>query len=137
MDALINTLGDFRPLFFWLGIISLLVFLLSLLSLPWLLCRIPADYFSRTPESFHWSTLLHPFTLLRNLLGLLILCSGIAMLILPGQGLLTILIGIAIMQFPGRTRLERWLVSRKGVLKTINWFRRRGNVPELEPPTRL
>ncbi|HPQ94268.1 MAG: hypothetical protein KDI44_04155 [Thiothrix sp.] len=135
MDALINALGDFRPLFFWLGILSLIVFLFSLLSLPWLLCRIPVDYFSRAPETFHGSILLHPATLLRNLLGLLILLSGMAMLILPGQGLLTILIGMAIMQFPGRTRLERWLVSRKGVLKTINWFRQRGNVPALDPPT--
>ena len=57
------------------------------------------------------------------------------MLVLPGQGLLTILIGLAVMQFPGKFELERWLVTRKGVLEGINWLRQRSGRLPLEVKT--
>jgi hypothetical protein len=52
------------------------------------------------------------------------------MLFLPGQGLLTMLIGLMLIWFPGKYRLEKWLVHQPGILKGINWFRgKRGNLP--------
>jgi hypothetical protein len=53
------------------------------------------------------------------------------MLVLPGQGLLTIILGITLMNFPGKYRLERWLVSRGSTLKLINYLRRRRGKPAL------
>jgi hypothetical protein len=52
------------------------------------------------------------------------------MLFTPGQGILTILAGLLLMNFPGKYRLERWLVQRPGVLSSLNWLRtRRGKAP--------
>lgn len=74
------------------------MFIFSLLMRPWLLSKIQVDYFKhRQPES-SWLMLVSPHNLLRNLP----LLAGVLMLVLPGQGLLTIFVGLAIMQFPGK-----------------------------------
>ncbi len=49
---------------------------------------------------------------------------GIVLLVLPGQGVLTILLGIAVAEFPGKYRLERWVLSRRPVLRAVNGLRR-------------
>jgi len=67
----------------------------------------------------------------KNVLGYAFIVAGIIMLVLPGQGMLTILIGITLVNFPGRYRLERWFVSRRPVLRSINWLRRRAGQPPL------
>ena len=36
-------------------------------------------------------------------------------IVLPGRGLLSIVVGIVLLNFPGKFRLERWLVSRRPV----------------------
>jgi hypothetical protein len=69
---------------------------------------------------------------LKNALGVVLLLGGIVMLFLPGQGLLTMFLGIVLMDFPGKFRLERYLISRGPVLKSINWIRRKAEVSELE-----
>ncbi len=57
------------------------------------------------------------------------------MLVTPGQGLLTLLIGLLLLNFPGKYRLERWLVRRPGVLRTLNWVRRRRGQEHFESPS--
>ncbi|CAA6820072.1 MAG: Unknown protein, partial [uncultured Thiotrichaceae bacterium] len=128
----LSWLIDYQTLLTWLGISSLLMFVLSLLLLPWFIKKIPADYFQRPPKANTLSDLLTPLNLMRNTLGGLVLIAGIAMLILPGQGLLTVFAGIAIMHFPGKYQLERWLISRNGILKAVNWLRRKTDTPELK-----
>lgn len=54
------------------------------------------------------------------------------MLVLPGQGILTILIGLGIMNFPGKFAVERWFVERKGVMFSINWIRQKTKHPPLQ-----
>jgi hypothetical protein len=61
----------------------------------------------------------------KNLLGYLLIAAGIAMLVLPGQGVLTILLGFILVDLPGKYRFERWLVTRPLVLRSINRLRRR------------
>jgi amino acid transporter len=117
-----------------LGIASVIVFLLSLLLLPVFVRKIPSNYFVREHQDDPWHLLLQPRNLLRNTLGILLIIAGIAMLVLPGQGLLTMLIGIAVMNFPGKYELERWLVGRKGVLRALNWIRRKAKVADLIDP---
>lgn len=121
-----------QQLFIALGIFSAVTFVLSLLLLPWLVGRIPTGYFARTADDHNWRMLLQTRTLLRNVLGFPILLAGIAMLILPGQGIITILMGLGIMQFPGKFSLEKWLVTRPGVLSTLNWIRKKSGHPELQ-----
>lgn len=114
-----------------LGIISLITFIGTLIVVPWLIMRIPTDYFaSEERQVAAWSD-QHPVVrwlllIAKNLFGAVLVVMGIAMLVLPGQGLLTILIGLVLLNFPGKYRLERWLVLRRPILRSVNWLRRRG-----------
>ncbi len=66
----------------------------------------------------------------KNALGYIFVVAGFIMLVLPGQGIFTILIGIMLLNFPGKYRLEQWIVARRPVLRSINWLRRRaGRAP--------
>ncbi len=73
---------------------------------------------------------------LRNLIGVALILLGAALSIpgVPGQGLLTMLVGVILVDFPGRRRLERWLIARPGVLVTLNRLRARWGKPPLLPP---
>ena len=61
----------------------------------------------------------------KNVLGAVLMIAGVAMLVLPGQGLLTMVLGFLLIDFPGKYRLERWLVARPMVHRPLNWIRRR------------
>jgi hypothetical protein len=66
----------------------------------------------------------------KNAVGVLFIVLGIAMLVLPGQGILTLLIGIMLTNFPGKYRLERRVVTSKPILRNINKLRvRAGHEP--------
>ncbi len=67
----------------------------------------------------------------KNVLGLVLLLAGIAMLVRPGQGVLTILMGIALLDFPGKRQLERRLIALPTVLRTINKLREKFGRPPL------
>lgn len=120
----------------WLVGLSLLMFIGTIVVVPVLVARIPEDYFIRdrhAPNTFparHWalSALWH---LTKNLLGVVIILAGLAMLFLPGQGLLTILIGVMLIDFPGKRRLELWLIRRPSILKAVNWMRGKAGRGEL------
>jgi len=68
----------------------------------------------------------------KNLLGCVIVLLGIAMLVLPGQGILTIVIGLVLINFPGKYRLERWIITRGPVLRAINLIRQRSGRQPLD-----
>jgi hypothetical protein len=53
------------------------------------------------------------------------------MLVLPGQGILTMLIGISLVDFPGKRQLERKLIGQPAVLNTINRVREKFGQPPL------
>jgi hypothetical protein len=55
--------------------------------------------------------------------GVCLLLIGLVMLVLPGQGLVTILIGLSLLPFPGKDKLEQNILSRKSVRTTLNWIR--------------
>ena len=118
---------------------SVLMFLGSLIVIPILVIRIRSDYFvSRKPPAESRMG-QHPaarigFYIAKNLLGLILLLAGIAMLALPGQGFLTILVGITLLDFPGKRRLELRIVRQRRVLRAINWMRARAKRPPLILP---
>jgi len=134
MQPLINGFQAYETLWVSIGIASALMFLFSLALLPWLLCKLPADYFTRQREKMVWKDLWKPKNLLRNTLGFPLVLAGAVMLGLPGQGILTILIGLAIMNFPGKFKWERWIITRKGVLHSVNWLRKKSKLPALQIP---
>ena len=125
--------------FWWIGILSMATFVGTLIVIPILVVRIPADYFKlekQDPDRYHGK---HPGTriiglVLKNIIGIMFVLAGLAMLLLPGQGLVTILIGITLMNFPGKYALERRIVQQPTVLRAINWMRVKANRPVLQVP---
>lgn len=123
-------------LLLFLGAFSVISFFGTLALIPWLVVRLPANYFAKSRRD---SIILNrfpltvrvPLLILKNLFGLLIVLLGIVMLVIPGQGLLTILIGLVLMDFPKKYAFERFLIQRKPVLRTVNWLRERKNVDPL------
>jgi hypothetical protein len=63
-----------------------------------------------------------------------LLVGGLLMLLMPGQGLLTIAVAVMLLDFPGKFRLQRWLVKRESVWRTINWLRNRAKRQPLKRP---
>ena len=61
------------------------------------------------------------------LIGMGLLVCGIVMLVLPGQGLITMLIGLSLIPFPGKNKLEENLLAKKSVRSTLNWIRAKAN----------
>jgi hypothetical protein len=70
----------------------------------------------------------------KNVLGLLLIIAGLVMLLVPGQGLLTVVVGLVLTDFPGKFRLQRWIVSRKSVWRSIQWLRKRAGKEPLKRP---
>jgi len=122
-----------------LAIVSAIMFIGSLFLIPVIIIRLSNDYF-QNEEHFSLasneqkSTSSFLIQIVKNLLGVIFILVGIAMLILPGQGILTILIGLGITNFPGKYKLERKLVKNQSVFKSLNWIRKRADVdPFLYP----
>ena len=115
--------------------LSIVSFVGSLIAIPWILVRLPQDYFcERHPRTWlkdHHPVLRFIALAVKNVVGWILLLGGIAMLFLPGHGLLTRLIGVSLMDFPGKRTIERRLISRPVVLQAINRIRQRFDRPPL------
>ena len=121
----------------WVAGMSFLVFIGSLILVPWIVIQLPVDYFAKRkrtkmPFAKHHPVLRWIGLVIKNCLGALLIVAGVAMLLLPGQGILTVAIGVLLLDFPGKHALEAKIIGRKPVLNSINWIRRKANVPPLE-----
>lgn len=113
-----------------LSIASVVTFLATLVLGPLMVVWAPHDYFTHQRRRATVLTTRHPLVrmlvlVVRNTLGLVLLVAGVLMLVLPGQGLLTIVAAIIVADFPGKYRLERWIVSHRSIRNAIDWLRRR------------
>lgn len=113
---------------------SILLLLGSIAVTPWILARLPHDYFHnpnhQTLESFtHRPVLRGVLIVLKNALGLLLFAAGLSMLVLPGQGLLTLLVAFLLLDVPGKFALKRKIVSSRRIHATINRFRENHGKP--------
>jgi len=139
IPGMLNWFKDNEALIYWMGSLSLFMLLVFPIMIMVLIVWLPEDYLAapRRPHGRRtgWRLLLVP---LKNALGGLFVIAGVAMLVLPGQGLLTIVIGLSLMNFPGKFRLERWLITRGATLRLVNRLRRRYGRPPLilDPPPR-
>jgi len=118
-----------------LTIASVLFFVGTLIAIPFILVRLPAHYFDERHPRI-WMKDHHPVLRLiglavKNAAGFVFLIIGIALLFLPGQGILTILIGVSLLDFPGKRAIERRIVGQETVLKAINALRAKYNRPPL------
>ena len=114
-----------------LGVLSVLTFIGSLLIIPWLILRLSPEYFIRHRLDVIERHQRHPVLaimifFLRNTVGLGLLAAGMAMLLMPGQGILTMLIGLSFMEFPKKYHLLEKVVQSMSVQRSLNWIRRKG-----------
>ena len=138
MDGLFETVQQWIPVEVLIGltVASAIGFVGSLIAIPMILVRLPADYFdTRTPR--HWMKDHHPVLrlsglIVKNIVGIVFLLAGFAMLFLPGQGVLTMLIGISLMDFPKKRQLEAKMVGQPTVLGVINSMRQKFGKPPLK-----
>ena len=101
--------------------------------------RMSPDYFVRDNAALGSWCHRHPALRLathvvKNLLGVVLLLMGIAMLVLPGQGILTMLIGISLLDFPGKRTLEKKIVCHPSVHRAIDKIRQRAGQSPLVLP---
>ncbi len=135
IDQISGIILNYKNFILWLGSISFLVFIFSLISIKWLVALIPSDYFIEVKRNKYQSS--YPLTwlisiIIKNIVGYILIIGGILMLVLPGQGLFTIIIGLMLSNYPGKYFIERKFIAIPSVLKTINWLRKKSNKPPLE-----
>ncbi len=139
MADLLTWLEEHDTLLLAIAGVSVVMFIGTILVVPWMLLRIPPDYFTHPHRPAGFGAGSHPvlrwtLRILKNAFGGVCVLAGLAMLVLPGQGLLTILIGLLLIEFPGKYPLERRLIARPRVFRTLNRFRQRRNRrPILDP----
>lgn len=111
-------------------VISIVVYGAIALAIPIVLARLPPDVFVRpAPRRSAW------IVAARLVAGAVVVAAGVAMLFLPGPGIVTILAGLVIMGGDLAARAARGLVARPAVLGAINAIRdKRGRPPLITPP---
>jgi len=139
MTSILDWFRNYEVLIWWTGAASVLMFLGSLCTIPVILIKIPADYFSSL-ETKSWIDIrdLSIFRILylifKNMVGIAFILAGLIMLLLPGQGILTIIVGMSLLNFPGKYRLVRNIIRNKTILNTINKLRSKAAKPPIEVP---
>lgn len=135
---MLHWLETHQTLLYYLGGISLGMLLIQPLVIGAVLIYLPEYYFAEKhrpphPPAKHMRAELRILLLIfKNMFGFIFLCAGIVMIALPGQGLLTMTLGISMMNFPGKFRLEQWLITRGPTLQMTNRLRARFHRPPLK-----
>lgn len=117
-------------------IISVLFWIGTLVAVPLVVIWLPSDYLT-TENGLGVSrrlppVLRYPYWVLKNVFGVIFIIAGIAMLFLPGQGILTIVLGMALINFPGKRKVIRRTLGHERVLSTINRLRARARKEPLQ-----
>jgi len=128
-------LSDYKIYLVWLGSLSFIIFIFSLLTIKWLVALIPNDYFIKKNNSEFRSN--YPIfwlvsIIIKNLVGYTLIVGGILMLVLPGQGLFTLFVGLMLSNYPGKFYIERKFIAIPSVLRAINWLRKKSNTPSIK-----
>jgi hypothetical protein len=110
-------------------LLSVGMFVGTIAAIPWVVRRLPPDYFVRPPPKHSVAR-----RIAQNVLGGLLIVAGILMLVLPGQGILSILVGLCITDFPGKQRAIRYILSNGKVQEGVQRMRSKvGKQPLIIP----
>lgn len=117
-----------HPSLVWaLGAFSVIAGVASIVFVPRVLATLPTDYLrGARPEPRPL-----PLRIAKNVLGCVLALLGLVMLVLPGQGLLTLLVGLLLLDFPGKHRLVVSVLGRHKVLSVVNKLRAHRGAPPL------
>ena len=128
-------LSNYKIYLVWLGSLSFIIFIFSLLTIKWLVALIPSDYFIKKNNSEFRSN--YPIfwlvsIIIKILVGYTLIVGGILMLVLPGHGLFTIFVGLMLSNYPGKFYIERKFIAIPSVLRAINWLRKKSNTRSIK-----
>ena len=120
-----------------IGTLSVLLSVAGLVLTPWIIARLPDDFFHRlTQPPPPVRRRPHPMRVVgRNVLGALLVGLGVLLVPLPGPGALAALLGLALADFPGKRRFLTWVLCRPAVWRSINWLRRRAGRGPMRAPS--
>ena len=118
INSFFQWFADHPEVLISMGVSSVFIFLISIIGISWFVAQIPEDYFLLSKrQTSKWQEQKPILRLVavvgKNILGLSLIIGGLLMLILPGQGLLTIVTGLLLVNYPGKYKLEQKLVSIK------------------------
>jgi len=113
----------------WVLILTAVLLVGSIVACVVVIVRLPRDHFVNPPEEPKGAV-----AIVRNVLGVILILGGIAMLVLPGQGVLAILAGVLLTTFKGKQKLARRIVQKPKVEKALQWIREKAHRPPLEIP---
>lgn len=137
LDQWLNFAYEYQTVFLILGLLSAAGFFCTLIIIPLLITRLPTTYFlsdtrqlpsDRKPRFAFRLTLMF----LKNTIALLVLLAGVFMLIVPGQGVLTIILALFLLDFPQKFKLQQWLIQQPSIRNTANWLRKKHNKAPFE-----
>lgn len=136
MTALQAWLNTYQTELAMLGTISVLLLLVTVLATPYLVSLLPVDYFRSTkrhPVLPGWTGVA--WSIARNIIGAMFMVLGIAMLVLPGPGVVCFIMGLSLCEFPGKRRFLRTLIAHyPRILTSLNWLRAKSGKEQLLPP---
>jgi hypothetical protein len=115
-------------------------FVVLAIVIPWLIVRMPEDFFAK-PQRYSWldgkaGMVRIPLCVLKNVLAFALIAVGVVMFLTPSFGLFPILLGVALADFPGKERLQRWILCRQTVRGSMNWLRGKFHRKPVEIPSR-
>jgi hypothetical protein len=124
----------------WVSTASGIGLLIIAIVIPWLIVKMPVDYFSH-PKRYNRldrkpAMVRIPLRILKNILAIALLVLGGIMFLTPASGLFPILLGVALADFPGKHKLERWILCRDSIRNSMNWLRRNFRRKPVEMPSR-
>ena len=127
-----------EELLFLLGIFSIITFVVTTFIVPLFVILLPHDYFINEEKVKHFYKLPVPILtvliILKNILGIIFILTGVILLVLPGQGLLTILLGVLLLDFPYKRNVEKKVIGEAHILNGINWMRKKFGKEPLSAP---
>ena len=113
----------------WVLVLSAALLVGSIVGCVIVIVRLPRDHFVNPGEEPKGVV-----AIVRNVIGGILILGGIALLFLPGQGILAILAGILLTTFKAKHKLARRIVKQPKVEKALQWIREKANRPPLELP---
>ena len=136
VEAMVMWLQSHESVLEWAVLLSLLMMAATLFAVPLIIVRLPSGYLNEEDNQLSeiqpiWR---RPYLIFKNIIGATLVLAGLAMLILPGQGLLTLIVGLGLMNFPGKRRLIRRIILRRRVLVAINRLRASANREPIAMP---
>tara|TARA_B100000767_G_C19751781_1_gene531146 strand:+ start:1821 stop:2261 length:441 start_codon:yes stop_codon:yes gene_type:complete len=137
--SILGWLESYSSILISLGGLSILILLLSIVGMGWFIAQIPEDYFIHDKrQAKQWnkysSEAKIAIMISKNILGGIMIIGGLFLLILPGQGLLTMIIGLLLIDYPGKFKLEQKIISIPSIFKSLNWFRAKAKKSNLLHP---